>query len=146
MSISSCLLTVTSAVWRVGSGPLCTAIVLGRGDDAVIMRIVALHAGDKGHAHARGQERIFAVGLLAAAPAGIAKDVDVRRPEIQALQRCRCAGAHGLHMLDAPFGADGDGHLVNGGGIEGGAEADRAREIPWFQLTATPCSASLHQS
>ena len=33
-----------------------------------------------------GEERIFAVGFLAAAPARIAKDVDVGRPEIEALE------------------------------------------------------------
>ena len=59
-------------------------IVLGCCDRAVVLRIVALHSGDVGNAHAAGEERIFAVGLLSAAPARITEDVQVRGPEIQA--------------------------------------------------------------
>ena len=57
---------------------------------------------------------------------------------------CRL-GAHRLRMLDAAFGADGDGHLVNGGSVEGGARPMGSGNsvVPF---TATPCSASLHQS
>ena len=58
--------------------------MFGGGDHLEVMRIVALHALDERHRHAAGEERIFAVGLLAAAPARIAKDVDVGRPEGQA--------------------------------------------------------------
>jgi hypothetical protein len=119
--------------------------VLGRGDDAVVAGIVALHAGDEGYAHAGGEERIFAVGLLAAAPARIAKDVDVGRPEVEAFKDVAVAGAHGLHVLDAAFGADDNGHLVDGGGVEGGARPMGSGNsvVP---LRATPCSDSLHQS
>jgi hypothetical protein len=56
--------------------------MLWRRNDAVIVRIISLHSGDKGHSHARAEKRIFAVGLLAASPTRIAKDVDVGGPEI----------------------------------------------------------------
>ncbi len=104
-------------------------VVLGSGDDAVVMRIVALHAGDKGHAHARGQKRVFAVGLLAAAPAGIAKDIDVGRPEVETFKDVAVACSHRLHMLDAALDADGRGHLVDGRSVEGGGQADGLRKF-----------------
>jgi hypothetical protein len=50
------------------------------------LEITVLHlldAGDILDRDARGEERILAVGLLPAAPARIAKDVDVGRPETQ---------------------------------------------------------------
>ena len=112
--------------------------VLGSGDDAVVARVVALHAGHKGHAHARGQERIFAVGLLAAAPAGIAEEVEVGRPEVEALEDVGvAAAAHGLGILDARLGADGFGHLVDGGRIEGCRQGDWLGELgrPFGQHT-----------
>ena len=49
--------------------------MLGRGDDAIILWVVALHAGDKSHTHAADEERVLPVGLLAAAPARVAKEV-----------------------------------------------------------------------
>ena len=119
-------------VCRVARG-LRTAVhgkMLGGGDDAIVMRIVALHAGHKGHAHARRQEGIFAVGFLAAAPAGIAEDVDVGRPEVEARQRYVLSpSAHCLHVHDAPLGADDLGHLVNGRRVEGGGQADGLGEL-----------------
>jgi len=57
-------------------------IVLGRRDHAVVLRVFALHAGHKGHTQPRGQKRVLAGGLLSASSTGIAKDVDVGRPEI----------------------------------------------------------------
>ncbi len=66
-----------------GLRPAVHGKVLAGGHRAQVVQVSALHAADKGHAHLGGQERVFAVGLLAAAPARIAKDVDVRRPEGQ---------------------------------------------------------------
>ncbi len=57
--------------------------VFGRCDCEVIPGIVALQSGDISYAYAAGEERVFDVGLLAAAPARVAKDVQVRRPEIE---------------------------------------------------------------
>ncbi len=58
--------------------------VLRRGDRFEIVRIVALQTSDKRHAETRREIRVFAVGFLAASPARIAKDVDVRRPDGEA--------------------------------------------------------------
>ena len=69
-----------------GLGPAVHGIMFGRGDHPVICGIVALQAGDERDAHAPGEERIFAIGFLAASPARIAKDVDVGRPEIEAFE------------------------------------------------------------
>ena len=93
------------------------------------MRIVALHAGHKRHAHVPCQKRIFAIRLLPAAPARIAEDVDVRRPEIQPLENVAVPRAHILRMLDAPLGADVDGHLVNLRRVEGRAKPDRLGKL-----------------
>src|ERR1700735_4745165 len=94
----------------------------------------------KGHAHAAREKRIFAVGLLPAAPAGVAEDVDVGRPEVEAFKDIAVACAHGLHMLDAAFCADDDGHGMNGLRIEGSAEADGLRE-----LRCAVCSAAVER-
>src|SRR6185437_11711125 len=51
--------------------------VLGCGDNAEVAGIGALHAGDEGDGHAAGEEWVLAVGLLPAAPARVAEDVDV---------------------------------------------------------------------
>ena len=108
-------------------------VVLRRGDGLQVTRIVALHALDEGDAHAAGQIRIFAVGLLTAPPAGIPEDVDVRRPVIQVGDAAGSGAwrhfghgrlAHRLVVLGARFGGDDVGHPVHQLGIEGGAEPD----------------------
>ena len=108
--------------------PAVHGIMFGRGDHAVILRIVALQSGDECHAHAAGQEGIFAVGFLAAAPAWIAKNVDVGRPEIQAFHDVAPSGAHGLIVLGAAFGADDDRHLMNQRGIKCRSQPDGLRK------------------
>ena len=76
-----------------------------------------------------GQEGILAVSLLAAAPTRIAEDVDVRRPEIEALEDVAVARADGLNVLDAALGADRHGHRVNCGRVERGGQADRLGKL-----------------
>ena len=108
-----------------GLGAAVDGVVLGRGDRAIVLRIIALHAGHKGNAHARSEERIFAVGFLSAAPARIAEDVDVGSPEVEALkEHAGAVFANRLHVLDAPFGADDFSHLVNRRRVEGGGQPD----------------------
>ena len=104
-------------------------IVLGGRNGAEVARVVALHAGDEGHAHAPGQEGIFAVGLLAAAPARVSENVDVRRPEVQAFEDVAVARAYRLRMLDAAFGADRLGHGVNCRRVEGGGQPNRPGKL-----------------
>ena len=80
--------------------------MLRRRNGQVVLRIVALQSGHVGDAHAAGEERVFAVGLLSAAPARVAEDVQVRGPEIQASHDAGVSFAHILHMLDASLDAD----------------------------------------
>ena len=49
----------------------------------MIFGIIPLQAANERHAQRAGQERIFAVGFLAATPARIAENVDVGRPKSQ---------------------------------------------------------------
>ena len=108
--------------------------VLGSRDHAVVARIVALHALHKGHAHARGQERIFAVSLLPAAPARIAEDVHVRRPEIQPLKDLAEPAIlfHKHVVLDAGLNTDGYRHLVDRSRIE------RRGQCDWLGILRNP--------
>src|ERR1700760_1310243 len=57
--------------------------MLRRRDGLVILRIVPLQTFDEGNAQPRGQIWILAVYLLPPAPARIAEDVDVGRPDGQ---------------------------------------------------------------
>ena len=63
------------------------------------------------------RKRIFAVGFLAAAPAGIAKDVDVRRPEGESVKDAVVAFALGLVVFGTGLGGDDVAHGVDDGGI-----------------------------
>ncbi len=60
-----------------GFGAAVDSVVLGRGNGTEVVRIVALDTLYECGAEASGEKGIFAVSLLAASPAGIAKDVDV---------------------------------------------------------------------
>src|ERR1700754_3129017 len=57
--------------------------VFRRGDGPRMRRVRPLDALDEAYRHASGQVGVFAVGLLTASPARIAKDVHVRRPDGQ---------------------------------------------------------------
>ena len=70
---------------------------------------------------------IFAVGLLSAAPARVAEDVQIRGPEIEASHDAGVSLAHILHVLDASLNADLGRHGVNSRRIEGGSQADGLR-------------------
>src|SRR5450759_73051 len=115
------------------AGGLRTAVhrvVLGRGDGSIVLGIAALHAGDEGHAHAGGQEGIFAVGLLPAAPPGIAEDVDVRRPEVESEPAAK-SGRRAAGRFPLPFVEPGPGlhtdhgcHFIDQRRIPGGAKAN----------------------
>ena len=98
--------------------------MLGSCNGAVVVGVVALHSGDVGNAHAAGEEGIFAVGLLAAAPARITEDVEIRGPEIEAAADAHVSFARILHVLDAAFDTDLGGHGVNSRRVEGRSQAD----------------------
>ena len=65
-----------------GLGPAVRREVLGAGGGLERFAL-ALQAAHEGAAEAGGQIGVLAVGLVAAAPAGIAENVDVRRPHRQ---------------------------------------------------------------
>ena len=110
-------------------GAAVYGIVLRGGDQLQVFGIVALYAGDKRHAHAAGEKRIFTVGLLAAAPARVAKDIDVRSPEGEAEEHLMVVFAHGLVVLGARFGGDGFAHAMHEAGVPGGCHADDLRKV-----------------
>src|SRR6185312_4865924 len=94
-------------------------------DGAGVFGIVTLQAGDKGDTELRGQEGVFAIGLLATAPARIAEDVDIGRPEIE-------PGVKTLAPLpvvaDACLGRDRNRHFMHQGWIKAGSQAYRLRK------------------
>jgi hypothetical protein len=98
--------------------------VLAGSHGAQMLQVLALHSVDKGYAQSGGQEWVFAVGFLAAAPAGIAKDVDVGRPEGQSIEDAVVALALRLVVLGAGFGGDDVAHGVDDRGVPGGGHAD----------------------
>src|SRR5215469_17213580 len=69
-----------------GFGPAVDGVVLAGGDSFGMLGIGTLYTRDECVAHSGGEEWVLAVGLLAAAPARIAEDVDVRRPEGQSVE------------------------------------------------------------
>src|SRR5579862_6347324 len=89
-----------------------------------MIRIVTLYAGDEGYAHPAGEEWIFAVGLLAASPARVAKNVDVGRPERQAVEDAVIAFLLGAVVLGARFGGDDVAHGVDHLRVPGRGHAD----------------------
>ena len=105
-------------------------VVLGRGDHVQPLRMIALHALDVGHADPRGQERILAIGFLAAPPARVAEDVEVRRPGVE--PGADASGAPGLprqRVQAAHLGADHRRHALDQVFVEAGGQADRFGEI-----------------
>jgi len=103
--------------------------MLRSGEGLEVMRIVTLQTRDERKAHARGKEGIFAVSLLAAAPSGIAEDVDVRGPDGQ--PAVPVAGAvlmEGRIIFGAELRADDAGDSVHQRLVESGGESDGLRE------------------
>ena len=98
--------------------------VFRRRNHAVIMRIIALHSSHESYRHTRAQKWILAVRFLSPPPTWIAKDIDVRRPEIEAFKNVRVAGAFVLRMFDSTFYADHRCHFMNVRHIEGRRESD----------------------
>jgi len=99
-------------------------VVLWSGDGLQVVWVVSLEARDEGDAEAAGEEGIFAVGFLAASPAGIAKDVDVGRPEGEAVVAAGVVVGDGVVVFGARFGGDDVGDGVDQIGVPRGAEAN----------------------
>ncbi len=106
-------------------GPAVHREVLAGGDGAQMFEVLALHAGHKGDSQAAGQERIFAVGLLAPPPARVTKDVDVGRPEREAVEDAVIAFPLRLVVLGAGLVGDDVAHALHHGLIPRRRHADR---------------------
>ena len=92
-----------------------------------VVGIVTLNAFDEFDANLAREKGVFTVSLLAASPARIAEDVDVRRPESQAGPPFGIAVMRAgiIVMLRAAFDANDGSFLVNQLRIPGGGHADR---------------------
>ena len=92
----------------VGLGAAVDRVVFHGGYGFEIVRVVALQTSAEGDAEARGEERAFAVGFLAAAPARVAENVNIGRPDREAfvdLSRT-ASGANGGVVFGAGFRGD----------------------------------------
>ena len=147
MSISS---ACSLYVYRMAGwfGPAVYGVMLGGRNDAIVIRVVTLHAGDKRHPQARRKEGILSKGFLSTSRARIAKDVNVWSPEIEAFEDIAMPVTQTLDVLDSPFGADHDGHTVNCVGIKGRRQSSRTGELGRAitrQRRAMPRSTSRNQ-
>lgn len=103
--------------------------MLGRGDRAWVVEILALQAADKAHRHLPGEKRILAVGFHATAPARVAENVDIGRPDGQTgIALMVLARTAGLVELGARFGGHHRAHLLHQAGIPARRQADRLRK------------------
>ena len=91
-----------------------------------IFWVSPLQAAHEGHAVAPGQKRILAVSFLSAAPARIAENIDVGRPDGQAGISLGTSAAFGnsLVVLGAGLRGNGIGHALDEFGIPGRGETD----------------------
>ena len=126
-------------------GPAVHGKMLGRRDDAIVFRVVTLHACDKCHAHARRQEGILSKGFLPASPARIAKDVDVRSPEVEAFKDIAVPVTQTLTCLIRPSVpiTMAMRWIASASKVAASAVGSENSVVPFWQRRA---DASLHQS
>ena len=105
-------------------------VMFGASHRQHVIRVVALHSFDELHGDGARQERVFPVGFLAAAPARVAENVDVRRPERQAAPPFGVAVVPGSVIVElrAAFNADDVPFLMKQFWIPRGGHADRLRK------------------
>ena len=89
---------------------------------------VALKPFDESAADRRGKERILAAGLLPSSPAGIAENVNVRRPVGEPLIYASVAETLTLIVFCPTFGRNSIRDLADKRGIEACREGDRLRK------------------
>ena len=90
--------------------------------------MVALQAAHHGGAEFAGEIRVLAKRLLAAAPARVAKDIDVGRPEGEALILAAVAGGDGGVVLGAGLVGDHAGNALHERAIPRRAKPDDLRK------------------
>jgi hypothetical protein len=105
--------------------PAVDGVVLGSGDHFKVFGVIALHGFNKRDTEAAGEIRVFAVGFLASAPARVAKDIDVGRPEIQTVIDAVVVVGDRVAILGAGLGGDDLGLVVDEVGVPGGGHPDR---------------------
>ena len=110
-------------------GPGMDGIVLRGRDGLVVFGIVALQPLDEGDPGLAREVRVLAIGLLPAAPARIAEDVDVGGPDGETLVEAAAAvGLERVEILRAELGGDDRRRVLHAVGIPHGRHADRLRE------------------
>src|SRR5580698_2258553 len=97
-------------------------------DCAIVSRVIALQSAHKLLAQMGGEERVFAIGLLASSPARIAEDVDVWRPDGQAEVDAVNAVADGLVILRARLGRYDVADVLQERRVPGRSHADGLRK------------------
>jgi len=90
----------------LGLGPAVNGEVFGGGDGLEVFGVRTLQAAGKGKSDLTGEERIFSVGLLTAAPSRVAIDVDIGRPQSEAVIDNMVPLALGLVVLGSRFRGD----------------------------------------
>jgi hypothetical protein len=111
-----------------------------------MVQVSPLQAAMKADAQASPSGRVFAPGFLAAAPARIAEDVDVGRPDGQpAILRRRRRRARLLQVLGAELGGDGVGDAWMNGASQVPAMPIACGNTVASPARATPCRPSFHQ-
>ena len=97
-----------------------------RGDLQVLA--IALQSLDEPYAQPAGKIRVFAIGFMPSAPAGITENVDVRAPHGQALVNVAVAMRRLPVVLRARFGADDACHHFVEVLVENRRQTNRLRE------------------
>ncbi len=105
--------------------PAVDGEVLGSCNRLQIHRIRALQTLDEGDPESAGEERVFAIRLLPAAPAWIAKDVDVRGPDRQPEVPGMHILADSLVVLGTRLGRDHGRDLPHQSPVPCGGHPDR---------------------
>src|SRR6266550_8962059 len=111
---------------RLGAGVY--GVMLGRRDNFQILLIVALQSLDEFDSEPAREVRIFAVGFLAAAPARVAKDIDVWRPEGETIKPAPIPAPLRLVILRARLFRDDSRDTVDQLRVERCSKTDGLRE------------------
>ena len=112
----------------LGLGPAVNGEVFGGGDGLEVFGVRTLQAAGKGKSDLTGEERIFSVGLLTAAPSRVAIDVDIGRPQSEAVIDNMVPLALGLVVLGSRFRGDRVGNPIDQPGVPGGRKPDGLRK------------------
>src|SRR5260370_4065072 len=102
--------------------------VFGCRDSFQIVRVVALQAGNESHADATGEVGIFAISFLTEYPAGIAKNIDIGRPEGEAEIASGVSVLDSIVVFGAGFGGDHLGDPMNQVGGPSSGKTDGLRK------------------